>query len=82
MQPTPNIALKAKQPAVVRLCTDVRTSDQGIRFRGANDRTPYDLQISDGKRSSRLEREVKPLTTGALYEAKRKGPHGRGRGVE
>ena len=66
MPSSPNIALKAKQPAVVRLCTDVRKPDLGIRFRGANNHTRYDLQIAECKRSRRREQELKPLTTGAL----------------
>jgi len=60
-RPTP---LKAKQLAVLRSCTDIRKSDQGNRFRGANDRTRYDLQIAECKGSRNTKREAEPLTMG------------------
>jgi hypothetical protein len=44
---------------------DDRKSDQGKHFRESTTTTRYNPQIAECKGSERIEREVKPLATGA-----------------
>ena len=62
----------------------LRSRSDGNRTKGTSPEEPktsnrYDLQIAECKGSRTMEREVKPLTTGARYGANRMGPHGRAR---